>query len=95
MEAAWRHFKDREFVILAVAADRGNQKGVGSMAEDMGLTYPILLDPDGEVRNAYEIFGLPMTYLIGRDGKISGRLISERDWAGDAAFRLIEQLLAK
>ncbi len=36
---------------FAVAADRGDRKSVVSFAKKLALSYPILLDPDGDVRN--------------------------------------------
>jgi len=95
MQALWGHFKDKDFVILAVAADRGNKKGIARFVGKYKLTYPVPLDPDGTVRNTYEVVGLPMTYLIGRDGKISGRLLSSRDWSSAASIAVIEDLLQR
>jgi peroxiredoxin len=93
MQTLWEHFKDGDFVILAVAADRGNKKGIARFVEKYKLTYPVPLDPDGTVRNTYEVVGLPMTYLIGKDGKISGRLLSSRDWSSAESITAIEHLL--
>jgi hypothetical protein len=45
------------------------------------------------VRNRYDVVGLPMSYLIGRDGKISGRIVGVIDWASEDAFEMIETLL--
>jgi len=36
---------------------------------------------------------LPTTYLIGRDGKIIGRVIGARDWASPEAKSMLESLL--
>ena len=80
-------------MIVAVAADKDNGKQVASFVDKLGLNFPILLDPDGKVRNRYEVVGLPMSYLIGRDGRISGRVIGITDWDGPQAFALVEHLL--
>jgi cytochrome c biogenesis protein CcmG/thiol:disulfide interchange protein DsbE len=39
-----------------------------------GLTYPILGDTDNSVGNDYGLRGLPTTFLIDRDGRISATL---------------------
>lgn len=93
MQTLWEQFKDRKFVILAIAADRGNKEGIAEFVEKYKLTYPVLLDPSGIARNNYEVIGLPMTYLIGKDGKISGRLLSSRDWSSTESIAAIEYLL--
>jgi peroxiredoxin len=91
LEKLWERFKAKGVVVIAVAADRPTE--VASFAKKLGLTFPILLDPEGEVRKDYEVTALPMTYLIGRDGKISGRMYGGREWAGKQADSLMEQLL--
>ena len=45
------------------------------------------------MRRDYEVIGLPFSYLVGRDGKFSGKIIGERDWNGSAAIAVIEELL--
>jgi thiol-disulfide isomerase/thioredoxin len=47
----------------------------------LGITYPILLDAEGRVYEAYRVSALPTTFLIGRDGRmVKTRLgISSRD----------------
>ncbi|MEJ2574351.1 MAG: TlpA disulfide reductase family protein [Gammaproteobacteria bacterium] len=93
MQRLWERYRQQGLVIVAVAADRSDGKQVASFVDQLGLTYPILLDPKGEVRNRYEVVGLPMSYLIGRDGKISGRVIGITKWDSPQAFALVEHLL--
>lgn len=93
MEELWKKFREKGFVIIAVSSDRGNKKGVKSFIDELGVTFPILLDPKGEIRNTYEVLGLPMSYIIGRDGKIVGKIIGARDWTGKKADTVIEYLL--
>ena len=50
---------------------------VSGAAEDMGITFPVLLDGEGEVAQAYELLGYPTTYLIDRDGIIRGVQIGQ------------------
>ncbi len=93
MQLLWEKSREEGFVILAVAADRGSKEQVVAFAQELALTFPVLLDPDGNVRNRYEVAALPMSYLIGRDGKISGRVIGSKAWASQEAFTLIDHLL--
>ncbi|HQW50607.1 MAG TPA: TlpA disulfide reductase family protein [Tepidiformaceae bacterium] len=41
-----------------------------AFAVEFGVTYPILLDPAGEVSNAYQFPGLPATFLIDPQGVV-------------------------
>jgi cytochrome c biogenesis protein CcmG/thiol:disulfide interchange protein DsbE len=95
LELLWRRYRERGFVIVGIAADRGSAEVVRKFARAAGVTFPVLLDPEGAVRNRYEVIVLPMSYLIGRDGKFSGRMPGSRDWQDPQASALIESLLAK
>jgi peroxiredoxin len=52
---------------VGIAADRGSADPVRKFFSAAGVTFPVLLDPEGVVRKRYEVVGLPMSYLIGRD----------------------------
>jgi hypothetical protein len=44
---------------------------MGAFVDEFGLTFPILLDLQGEVSDGpYRIRALPTSYFVGRDGKI-------------------------
>jgi peroxiredoxin len=92
LEKLWEKFQAKGVMVVAVAVDRSRRE-VKSFATELGLTFPILLDVEGVVRKDYEITALPMTYLIGKDGKISGRMYGGREWAGEGADALMEHLL--
>jgi len=95
IEHLWRKYRDDGLTVLGVNVDRGNIAGVRTFVHERNLSFPSVLDPDGLVRRRYEVRGLPTTYLIGRDGRILGRIIGERDWSGDAASQLIHSLLSR
>lgn len=40
------------------------------MLEDLGVTYPAVLDSEGKVAEAYRVQGMPTTYFIDRDGTV-------------------------
>jgi peroxiredoxin len=88
-----KEFVGRDFKMLCVNVDRGNQDAIETFMHDIDLHFHTLLDPDGEVRNAYAVRALPTTYLIGRDGKFSGLIIGERDWS--KATPMLASLLDK
>lgn len=95
LEALWREYRDRGLTVIGVNVDRGGAGSVRTMAESLGITFPVLLDPDGKVRNRYRVFAFPQTYLIGRDGKFLGRALGERKWDSEAGHQLIRHLLGK
>jgi peroxiredoxin len=55
------------------------------------LTYPILMDVDGKVREAFNVYGFPTNVLIDREGKV--RYIGLGFGAG-SLNRMIQELLS-
>ncbi|WP_052455615.1 TlpA disulfide reductase family protein [Bhargavaea cecembensis] len=61
------------FEIVAVNAtetERGNGKAVAPFVEELGLTFPILMDEKGNTSELYEILFYPVTYIIDEDGVV-------------------------
>ncbi len=82
-----------EFRMICINVNRGDSDDVKAFINQVSPQFHTLLDPEGAVRNRYAVRGLPMTYLIGRDGKIIGRIIGERDWSSAAAKHILESLI--
>jgi thiol-disulfide isomerase/thioredoxin len=64
-------------------------------ARDLGLTFALVLDPQGEISRAYGVIGLPTTFLVGRDGRPVALAIGSRAWGSVEARTLIQALLAE
>ncbi|MBC8330632.1 MAG: redoxin domain-containing protein [Anaerolineae bacterium] len=55
--------------ILAVNFDEP-RADVHAFADDLGLTFDVLLDPGGEVQRLYQVRGYPTTVLVDADGVV-------------------------
>lgn len=53
---------------------------VRSFVREYGITFPVLLDPETRIESAYPVAGLPVTYIIDRDGRIRERVLGPRAW---------------
>lgn len=101
MERLYRKLQGTDFRIAAVSVDgdafhlEGSQppSGIMAFANDLALTFDILHDPSGEIRKAYDIFGVPESYVIDRDGVIVKRVIGAADWEAPVNEALIRTLL--
>ena len=94
LESLWQQYGGEGLVVLGIAGDRGNTEIVHEFVEKTGVSFPVVHDADGRVRNQYEVAALPTTYLVGRDGKISGRAVGTRSWNEPGGREIIETLLA-
>ncbi|WP_227995007.1 redoxin domain-containing protein [Oceanobacillus sp. CFH 90083] len=67
-----RFYQEHDPVILSVNLTDGelNIKQVERFIQELELTFPVLLDKEGEVSNLYRIQPIPMTYMVDADGII-------------------------
>ncbi len=99
MEQAYREYKGRGLEVLAVSVDVGHlpvvAAGVTRFMEELKLTFPALLDPEMEVARRYRVFGIPVTFLIDREGIIRAREQGFRDWTSPESRKKLQELLAQ
>ena len=68
---------------------------IRAYSKELGLTFPLVLDPKGEINAAYGVIGLPTTFLVGRDARAVGLAVGPREWNGKPARAVIQALLAE
>jgi len=88
MEKLWSKLREKGVVIVAVAADK-NKKAVREFVKKNGITFPVLYDTDGKTRNQYEVLELPTSYIIGRDGKFTAKIIGTEIWMTEKGQRFL------
>jgi thiol-disulfide isomerase/thioredoxin len=93
MQALYEKLQARGFVIVAVDLAEGEQV-VAEYIKSNKLTFPVLLDPTGEVGGTYGAQSIPTTYIIDREGKVLGRGIGAQwKWDSPEMVALFEKLL--
>lgn len=95
LERLAKKHKDNDLRVLNVCADRGNVSGIKKAIRHAGVTFPTLLDADGEIRKKYEVSGFPTTYVIGADGKFLSKHVGAVDWESDKYSKYINQLVER
>ncbi len=66
---------------------------LGTFAAEMGLTFPILHDPDARIQRVYQTTGVPETFLVGRDGVIYKKVAGGTNWNAPVNLELVRRLL--
>src|SRR5918995_4768552 len=64
-ERLHREFSGQGLAVVGINAREGTAR-VREYAKELGLTFPLILDPSGKFNSAYGVIGLPITFLIGR-----------------------------
>jgi peroxiredoxin len=89
LERVHRELGAKGLRVLAVSVDAapgainawGRPGGdIRQFLEEQGITFEVLWDPSGEIETAYGLLGLPTTFLIDRNGRISERVTGWREW---------------
>ena len=69
-------FNKNDVAVVAVASPgqgrEQDEAGVKKFIDEMGIKYPVLMDTTGEVFGKYQVYSLPTTFLIDKEGKIYG-----------------------
>ena len=92
LERLHREFTSRGLAVIGVNV-REDGDTARRHAAQMGLTFPVVLDPKGTIPSAYGVVGLPMTVVVGRDGRAVALAVGPRDWASPPARAIIQTLL--
>lgn len=94
METLYESFKNRsDFVILAVSQDRRGRVAVQPFVERNHLHFDVLLDPDNVVGDAYNVSGVPETFIIDRTGRIVAHHMGAFDWSQTDVRQALNELL--
>jgi peroxiredoxin len=80
MERLYRQLAGPDFELLAVSEDEGGIETVRRFARDMGVTFPVLYDPERQVGTRYGVWGYPETFIVDRAGYVVERVIGPRNW---------------
>ncbi|WP_308314929.1 TlpA disulfide reductase family protein [Bacillus sp. V33-4] len=72
--------KDGVTILAVNLTDRDSgQKAIEDFVKDYNLTFPILLDENGEVGSDYQAVTIPTFYFIDSNGLISEKVIGAMD----------------
>jgi peroxiredoxin len=71
VQAIHDRYGPRGLVVLALSPDPAYKQE--EFAKEKGLTFPMGVDAADAVRQAYDVPGIPTTYLIGKDGNVFAR----------------------
>jgi cytochrome c biogenesis protein CcmG, thiol:disulfide interchange protein DsbE len=72
----------------------GNPGGrIPEFAAEMGLTFPIWHDPEGNIQRIYRTTGVPESFVIDRSGMIVTKVQGPEEWDSEANIELFERLL--
>ena len=93
-EQLYRDLAARGLVVIGINA-KESISVVTRYSQELNLTFPIVLDTNGRIEQAYGVIGLPTTFIIARDGRAVALAVGPRAWNSAAGKELIVALLAE
>ena len=94
LEQLHRDLAAQGLTILGINVREGTRT-VRRYADELDLTFPLVLDQKGKITASYGVIGLPTTFLIDRDGRPIALAIGPRHWDAAPARAIIQTLLAE
>ena len=93
MQRLYQELAGPEFELIAISVDASREE-VDAFRQRLGLSFPIALDPEKRVSNAYQSYRYPESYLIDRDGRILSRYVGPREWDSKLYIERIRRVLS-
>ena len=90
----WLPYRARGLVVLAAAREEGADK-LRPFAAKLGLTFPLLPDPDRAIFSRFATAYIPRLYVIGADGRIKYQSMGYVPEEFQRAVAAVEQELAR
>jgi len=92
MEILYKRYREMGLEILAVDIGE-NIDTVNQFIQRYNYSFPVLLDTKSQISAIYGIEAIPTTFIIDREGKITGRVVGSIQWDTPQVFEAIEKLL--
>ncbi len=94
IEQLYKTYGPMGLQVVAVSVDEYvGTDSVRAFADNFGLTFDVLHDPQYRIEKAYQTTGYPETFIIGPDGVIRRKWIGAADWNSGYNRALVAQLL--
>jgi thiol-disulfide isomerase/thioredoxin len=103
LERLQRILGPRDFEAVAISIDRKDAPVVRAFLKDAGVRHlQPFLDPSGRIAvhsaedggSPFVLYGMPISYVIDRQGRPTGYITGEVDWASDEGLALLRHYIA-
>jgi len=94
LERLQQKLGSKDFTVLAVSVS-DSAEGVARFLQGRTPLFDILLDDDGKVSTAFRARGVPVTYLLDRQGRLLAGKTGPQHWDSPEMEALIRQAIIK
>jgi peroxiredoxin len=94
LERLYQSRKEKGLEILAVSVDRTSSSKVASFVTDHQMSFPVLLNPNGDVGQRYWAKAIPSSFVLDKKGVIRWKVQGTMEWDVPQVTSRIDQLLS-
>jgi peroxiredoxin len=94
MQELYESMPKEKFVVVAVSVDNKASDIVQQWIDKRNLTFEILHDKRGKIKERYKTTGVPETFIIDQNGIVAERVIGERNWSSESNIYTILDLIS-
>jgi len=95
LETLYQRLRGDGFEVVAISIDKPEASAaIDQFRRDFSLSFPVPLDPEKRVYDAYQVFGVPETYLIDPAGRVLEHFVGPQNWEDPRYSRAIRRALA-
>ena len=80
------------FAVIAVNVDEPDAR-VRQFIKSTGLDLPVVMDPGKHVTRSWGVRYLPVSFIVGADGRIRYRAVGDIEWDNETVVGTISRLL--
>jgi len=93
LERLAKKFAGTDFRVVAVSVDQDDSTVVDAFVRELGLSFEVLHNQAGDIRQRYQTTGVPESFVIDRDGVIVKKVIGPAEWDGPVNEYLVRRLV--
>lgn len=89
LDATFRKYRERGIVFLGVNIEQDTWDDARAFLQEFDISYPAVRDEHAEIARSYQLFALPTTYFIAKNGMISSKFIGP--FLGPEGLKMLEE----
>jgi peroxiredoxin len=93
LNALYNAYKEKGLAVIAISTDRNNDE-VKEAVQANGLEFVVLYDNNHEAKTRYNVFALPTSFIINKQGFIAETIIGGRNWMDESSQSMIEKFIS-
>lgn len=95
MEALYETVNEENFEIIAISIDAQGAGAIIPFMEKYQLKFLVLTDPKGTIQNLYGTTGIPVSFIIDKEGIVVKEIIGALNWTTPETIRFFRDLASK